>query len=75
MLREVNLKRMKGDVNYYGNIDPFQLVSARFQYAETLSQDSNHSCECYRHLNLDHVVLSYPFTFAVKTLPRVYSVS
>lgn len=37
MLREVNLKRMKGDVNYYGNIDPFQLISARFQYAETLS--------------------------------------
>lgn len=37
MLREVNLKRMKSNLNYYGNIDQFQNIFARFPYAETLS--------------------------------------
>ena len=32
-----------------------------------------HSCECYCHLNLEHMVLFDPYSFAVKTVPRVDS--
>lgn len=32
-----------------------------------------HPCNCYCHLDLDHVVLFAAFTFAVEIAPRVYS--